>query len=255
MTRTSLGLVSMVLIAMMATSAFGQGALPMGAPQQGKTPSNGAAEYTFEAKTAGVIVAAVNGEADLVLQVVDADGQTLQDGRSDRDLNGSVGTELLSVIIPEPGLYRVRVSANNAGASFQIGGSFMSFPVFASTSPDPDRRPGNARAAEVGKPTEDSLDSKEGDNWDWFVLTPAQGGTLAIVTRRAGGGEADLLLEAFLDGQFAEPAERSDQDLQGDNANESVMVIVKPGQRVHVRVSRVFSEGTTRYTLSSNLIP
>ena len=131
----------------------------------------------------------------------------------------------------------------------------MAFPTFARANPDPDRRPGNAIAADVGKAIDDTLDSEAGDNWDWFVLTPAQGGTLAIVTRRAGTGDADLLLEAYLEGNFSEPAQRSDQDLQGDSANESLIVNVKPGQRVHVRVSRVFSSGTARYTLSSNLVP
>lgn len=250
------GLSSFLLLATLATPAAAQGALPIGAPQQGKVPSGGTAEYTFEAKTAGVIVAAINGEPDLVLQVVDADGQTIQDGRSDRDLDGSAGKELISVILPEPGTYRVRVTVNGSGAAtFEIGGGWMSFPVFARKNPDPDRRPGNARAADVGKAIEDTLDSNEGDNWDWFVLTPTQGGSLAIVTRRSGDGEADLMLEAFLDGNYSEPVQRSDQDLQGDNANESLIVNVKPGQRVHVRVSRVFSDGTTRYTLSSSLVP
>jgi hypothetical protein len=257
MARFALSLTStMILTLVTATSVAAQNPLPLGAPQTGKLASGGAAEYAVDAKTAGIITAVVNGEADLVLQIVDADGQALPDGRSDRDLNGAVGTEVVSVIVPEPGAYRVRVTANgNEAASFEIAGAWVSFPVFLRANPDPDRRPGNAIAAEIGKAIEDSLDAKAGDNWDWFVLSPAQGGALAIVTRRVGSGEADLRLEAYLDGNFSEAAEESDADLQGDSANESLIVNVKPGQRVHVRVSRVFSEGTTRYTLSSNLVP
>jgi len=241
----------------LASTASAQTALPLGKPGQGRVPNSGAAEYTVVTKTAGILVVATNGDADLVLQVTDPDGQALEDGRSDQDLNSTMGAEMVSVVLPQPGSYRVRVTSNGGNAAgFEIAGSLMSFPAFERTIDDADARPSAARAAEVGRAVEDSVDSDEGDNWDWFAFTPKQAGTLAIVTRRiSGGGDADLQLEAFLNNNFAESEERSDQDQQGDSANESVMVNVRAGQTVHVKVSRVFSDGSTRYTLSSSLLP
>lgn len=250
-----LAVLSLIGVAL-ASPAVAQTPLPLGAPQQGKIAGGTPTEYTVVAKTAGVLVAAVQGDGDLVLEVTDADGQVLPEGRSDRDLNGSDGTEMVSSVIPEPGTYKVRVRANGGGTStFQLSGSWMSFPPFAQASTDPDRRPSGAKAAQVAKALEDSLDSKSGDNWDWFVLKAAEAGTLVVVTRRLGEGDTDLVLEAFLDGNFSQATQRSDQDLQGNNANESVTLNVNAGQSVHVKVSTNFSGASTKYRISSNLVP
>ena len=252
----SRSVIVLVMAGALAAPAAAQTPLPMGTPQQGKVGSGGATEYTLVAKTAGVLVAAVKGDADLVLQVADADGQTVPDGSSDKDLNGNEGTELVSTVISEPGAYKVRVRVNGGGtASYEISGSWMAFPPFAMASTDPDRRPSTAKAYQVGKAVEDALDSKTGDNWDWWVVKAAQAGTLVIVTRRVGEGDTDLVLEAFLDSNFSQPAERSDQDLQGNNASESVTLNVNAGQTVHIKVSANFSNAATKYRLSSNLVP
>lgn len=233
-----------------------QTALPIGKQAQGRVSSGGSTDYTVVAKTAGVLVAAVRGDGDMVVQVTDSDGQVLPEGRSDRDLNGSTGNELLSVILPEAGSYRVRVSVNGSGAArFDISGSFLAFPAFEVENSDPDRRPTTAREVPVNQSLEDSLNSEEGDNWDWFLLKPTQSGTLAIVIRRQGDGDGDLVLEAYVGGRFEEPTERSDQDLQGNNANESVTFDVNAGQTVHVKVAALYGNVDTRYRLSSNLVP
>ena len=112
--------------------------LPMGAPAQGKVGGE-PVEYTVAAKTAGVLSVAVQGTSDLSLQLVDEDGQVLPDGSTDRDLNGNEGTELLSATVTEPGAYRLRVRSGGNGGTFQIAGSFMSFPPFQRPG-DPDRR-------------------------------------------------------------------------------------------------------------------
>lgn len=237
-------------------SAWAQAALPLGTPQQGKVASDTPTEYTFVAKTAGLLGVAVQGDGDLAFSVTDEDGQQLPDGNVDRDLNGSEGTEMISMLISEPGTYKVRVRVQGASAAtYSIGGSWLSFPPFARASSDPDRRPRTARPLVVGKAHEDSLDSESGDLWDWFVMKPAQAGTLAIVTRRVGEGDSDLVLEVYLDSNFAQPADRSDQDLQGNNANESVTVNVNAGQVVHVKVAGAFSRVNTKYRVSSSLIP
>ena len=98
-----------------------------------------------------------------------------------------------------------------------------------------------AKAGQVGKALEDGLDPGAGDNWDWWVLKAAEAGTLTVVTRQVGTGDApDLVLEVFTEGDFADAKDRSDQDLQGNSANESATVQVTAGQAVHVKVSSNF---------------
>ncbi len=130
----------------------------------------------------------------------------------------------------------------------------MSFPAFQRPG-DPDRRPAMAKAGQVGKALEDGLDPGAGDNWDWWVLKAAEAGTLTVVTRQVGTGDApDLVLEVFTENDFADAKDRSDQDLQGNSASESATVQVTAGQAVHVKVSSNFGRAA-KYRLSSSLAP
>jgi len=249
------GLALALLVIVTSGTAWAQTALPLGTPQQGKVTSESPSEYTVVAKTAGLLAVAISGDGDLAFQVTDEDGQTLPEGTVDRDLNGNNGHEMVSLLLPEPGTYKVRVRAQGGSSTFQIGGSWLAFPAFAVASPDPDRRPRGAKAIVMGKAHEDALNSESGDGWDWFIMKPAQAGTLAIVTRPLGDGDADLVLEVYTDGDFTKPAGRSDQDLQGNSANESVTINVTAGQQVHVKVAGAFSRVNTKYRVSSSLIP
>lgn len=249
-------LISSVALAalLLPATAHAQAALPMGNPAQGTASGQTPAVYTFVAKTAGVISVAVQGTGDLNLVLLDADGQAVPNGSSDQDLNGSEGTELLSTTITEGGTYKLEVRVLGSGSStFQIAGAFLAFPPFARPA-DPDKRPSSARAVVPGKPVEDTLDTNTGDLWDWFVFKITETGTLALITRGVGDGDADLVLEAFLDGKFDSPAERSDQDQQGNSANESVTLAVNAGQTVHVKVSSAFGRVAAKYRLTSSLI-
>ena len=255
MRRSALLAFALLAVATASTRAQAPApALPMGTPQQGKA-ADAPVEYSVVAKTAGVLSVAVQGTGDLAIQIVDADGQVLPDGSFDRDLNGSEGTELASVTITEAGTYRVRVRSQGGPSTFQIAGAFLSFPAFQRAG-DPDRRPASAKAVNVGKPYEDSLDPSAGDNWDWFVFKAPEAGTLTVVTRQLGTGDApDLVLEIYTDGDFANADDRSDQDMGGNSANESVSVVVTAGQAVHVKVSSNFSSRASTYRLSSSLAP
>jgi len=228
--------------------------LPMAAPVPG-TVADSPVEYAVVAKSAGVLSVAVKGQGDLSLQLVDEDGQVLPNGSADRDLNGDEGTELLSATISEPGSYRVRVRRQGGEkGTFTIAGSFLGFPLFQRPG-DPDRRPGSAKPVNVGKAYEDGLDPEAGDSWDWFVMKAAEAGTLTVVTRQLGNGDApDLVLEVYTEGKFTDAQDRSDQDLQSNSASESVTVQVTAGQAVHVRVSGNFSTAA-KYRLSSSLAP
>lgn len=254
MRRPLLLILALTLIAAASPAAQTPAPLPMGAPAQG-TVSDTPVDYTVAAKTAGVLSVALQGTGDLALQLLDDDGQVMPDGTSDRDLRGNEGTELLTVTLTEPGSYRVRVRVQGSSPStFTIAGSFLAFPAFQRAG-DPDRRPSLAKTAAVGKPVEDGLDPDNGDSWDWYVMKATQTGTLTVVTRQLGTGDApDLRLEIYTGGDFADAADRSDQDLQGNSANESVSVNVKAGEAVHVKVSANFSRAA-KYRLSSSLAP
>lgn len=250
----STALASVFLALLTPVAVHAQTALPLGTTTEGRLSGDAPLDYRLTVPGAGVLSIVVDGSGDLVLQLMDADGQPLADGRADSDLDGVSGRELLSVRVTEGGSYRLRVSDfDGSGSSFRIGTSFLSFPAFAKAA-DPDGRPSGAQALTVGRPMEDALDPSAGDSRDWFVLTAEKDGTLALVTRAVGENEGfDLVLEAYLDGEFLEPAQRSDQDLQGEYANEGITLAVRAGQKVHVRVSTATGNGG-RYRLSSSLL-
>lgn len=87
------------------------------------------------------------------------------------------------------------------------------------------------------------------------MLKPKEAGTLTVVTRQVGSGDApDLVLELYTQGKFIDPADRSDDDPQSNEAGESVTVEVAAAQAVHVRVSTNVLRGA-KYRLSSSLAP
>jgi hypothetical protein len=229
-------------------------ALPVGKTEAGQATDKAAATYQFKAASAGVLTVAVVGDGDIEIAILDEDGQPLKDGVSDDDLFGSTGNEQVKVTFTEAGTYRVQVRTVDGGSSkFQIGASWISMPALARPA-DPDRRPGQARALEIGKPYEDSIDTDQGDPWDWFVYTPAQAGTLALILRPITKESFDLTLETFAAGDFTKPTASSDQDLQGHAANESISIDVTAGQKVYVKVYAGFGDATGKYRLSSSLI-
>ena len=247
---------SAVLLLLAPMTATAQATdLPLGKSQVGRMGDAEAVTYRVQVPAAGVLSVAVEGEGDLMLQVLDADGQPLPDGRSGSDLDGKMGREMVSARVTEAGTYLVRIEAfdDEAGA-FELGASFLAFPAFAKAA-DPDGRPSTAKAITVGSAVDDALDADAGDQRDWFVLTAAKEGTMAIATRGTGTGEElDLVLEVFAEGAYTDPVQQSDNDLQEDVSREGVTIAVNAGQKVYVRV-RLQSGGAGRYRVSSSLMP
>ena len=251
---------AIILLGASAWGTFGQQPktqpLTIGATQKGVAGSDQPAIYRFEATGPGLLTVATRGtgSVDLYLLVADEDGQSLPEGTSDRDLGGSGSAEQLVVALPAKGAYTVRVESRGSGdGSFTIGASWVQFAELAA-APDPDGRPGGAKALAVGKAVDDSLNVAGGDPRDWFVVTASSAGMLVIVTRGAGGGEGDLELEAFTAGEYGRAAGRSDQDLQGDRKSESITLPVKPGEKLYVRVSLRSSQGPVPYRISAGLV-
>ena len=255
--RGLLGLLTMAVVLSNPQLLFGQtqGNLVSGKVLEGSTGSEDHATYAFEAEAAGVLTIAVRSldETDLVLLVTDSDGQPLPNGRSDQDLGGDSGAEQFAVTLPRAGGYQVRVETfGGSQASFKVGVSWLPFPDLGVIA-DPDGSPSSAIRIRVGQDTRsDAIDGSKGDYWDWFVLEAENGGTLTVATRAE---EGDLILEAFSSGDFSEPLESSDQDLQGNGGNEALTLVVEAGEQFFFKVS-AFSEGVSiPYRLQVGFIP
>ena len=91
------------------------------------------------------------------------------------------------------------------------------------------------------------------NGWNGRVQPGSDLGPTTVGTRSE---ENDLILEVFEAGNFTEPVERSDRDLQGVTGNEAVTMIVQPGQEVFFKVSAHWTEGgPTAYRLVVGFIP
>jgi hypothetical protein len=250
-----------ILLAVPARETLAQAAerqpLMVGVTEKGRVSGDAPAVYTFEAESAGLLTVAIrtSDDSDLHLLVTDEDGQALQDGTSDRDLGGSMGAEQLAVTLSGPGRYVVQVQTRGSGAgAFVIGASWLPFAEMAAP-PDPDGRPMGAQALEAGKAHPDSLNMPGGDFRDWYVLEASGDGMLVVMTKGTDGTEGDLILEAFAEGEYERPVERSDQDFDDDAMNESVTVPVTLGERLYVRVSLYPSQELIPYEVSAGLVP
>jgi len=234
--------------------ATAQTALPVGKTLAGQVSSSTPTIYRFNAPAAGVLTVAIHADSDVTLAVTDQDGQELPEGSSDRDLYGAGGNEQVSVTLPEAGEYRVTVKLlGGSNAKFELGAGWIAMSAFARAT-DPDRRPSLALAVDIGRSHEDALDGAAGDNWDWFVLTAKTSGTLTVILRSVNDDSPDLALELYTAEDLSEPSVRSDDDLQGNNTNESATVDVKAGQKIFVKVVGLSTSASGRYRLASSII-
>ncbi len=119
--------------------------LPFGSVETLTISSDQPGAYDFTADAAGLLTVAVRGaNGDLWLTVTDDVGQTMPDGRSDRDLGGSGGAEQFVVTLATTGRYQVLVDAYDViSTQVELTAAWLPFPA-VSVAPDPDGRPTNA---------------------------------------------------------------------------------------------------------------
>jgi hypothetical protein len=171
---------------------------------------------------------------------------------ADRDLTGNERHGTASTTVNLAPALRVRLQGGEK-STFTIAGAFLTFPAF--------QRPGipiagpATPAASPSASRSKTASIRERRFVGLMRVQAAEEGTLTVVTRQVGNGDApDLVLEVYTGGNFGDAQDRSDQDLQGNSASESVTVQVKAGEAVHVRVSGNFSNAA-KYRLSSSLAP
>ena len=230
--------------------------LPIGSTTDGITASSSFAAFVFKAPSAGILMVAIRAsvETDLVLFVTDDYGQTLPDGKSDQDLGGNAGHEQVAVVLPRSGSYFVSVRPyDQGGGQFSIGGAWLAWPDLERDI-DLDGSPGSANPITAGTTTaRDTINPSRGDHWDWYSITIRESGLLTVVTRASQG---DLVLEAFIEGEYGEATQRSDQDLQEVMGNEAITLVVTQGQTLYFKVYAFSSSGdAVTYRLSAVVIP
>ncbi len=247
---------ALLAAALLPLGARAQTPLPLGTTAKGGLSEGQISEYVFEAREAGflTVILRAEGSEDLVLFVTDEEEQELPDGRSDQDLGGNPGAEQLMVTLTAAGRYRAFVATFMGGSpTFQIGGSFLASKLAVAPS-DPDGRPSTALELAVGDSHEDSLTPNDGDRWDWYRMSVTAGGALTVLTRSDGDG--DLALEVFREGEYREPIDASDEDMEGVMGNESVTMDVAAGDVLYLRVLTRFGGGLNiPYRVTSGLIP
>jgi hypothetical protein len=62
-----------------------------------------------------------------------------------------------------------------------------------------------------------------------------------------------IVLEAFTGNRYSQADDRSDQDMQGSSAQESLSINVKAGATVHIKVSTISSQ-SGKFRFSSNIV-
>lgn len=225
-------------VAMVSIAAEAATNLTLGRAVEGRVGES--SEYTLQVPSAGLLTVALHGRDDVNFNVTDEDGQTLPDGSVDSDRYGDTGLETGMVALPSGGKYMIRVGAMGGdSAPYTLHATFLPFAPLA-RDPDPDGRPGLAKRMSAGQSHDDSVDGNAGDLRDWYTMTAPSAGTFTIATRGRGEG-GDIAMEAYIGGDFADSVARSDQDAQGNSANESISLAVEQGDVVHIRVYGMFS--------------
>lgn len=255
--RTILHVSAVCLFAFGANVANGQSKLPLGKTESATTTSDDPSTYLLSVKKAGVLTVAIQGSGDLGILITDTDGQFISGGiggsDGDRDLNGDTGKETITVIMHNKGDYNVQIldQSGDYSADFQITASFMEFEPFQFPE-DTDGRPSQANVITLGSPSDETtLNNSEGDMYDWYKITATNSGSVIVASRPVNGSEGDLVLEAFYEDNFTTAEMTSDQDLKGNMANESLMIMAEAGQDIYIRVRG--NRGTTdaEYKLST----
>ncbi len=223
--------------------------LPLGEMTAAQVISGDGATFRFVAETSGLLTVIIHGEdIDLFIEVSDAVGQLVEDGRVDFDLFGNTGTEHFSRALRRPGEYQVRVgSFMSELGEFTIGASWLPVAVIE-VPPDADGTPDTATALLPGTPIEDRLDPSTGDGSDWYFVEAATDVVLTVITE----GEDDVFLEVYNADDFSSYMDRSDQDLQGSGGNESVTVRLRAGERAYFKV--VPFSGSVSYSIRAGVM-
>lgn len=207
------------------SSTSGAQELTLGETIEGSTGNPTIAAYTFTAESPGVLTVVVRATGDVVINVADQFGQSIEDGYVDTDYYGNSGAEQGAIVIGRAGDYQVRIEPLSGSADFVMAASWLPFDAVA-RPPDPQGSAEESIHMGIGKIYNGLIREALGDRQDWYRVEASRDGVLNVATRTRS---SDVVLEYYQDGNFGSSMERSDQDLGGDGGRESITLHVRAG--------------------------
>ena len=221
--------------------------LPLGMSIHGETTTNELAEYLFEADGPGmlsVVIRSENGE-NIAFSVRTASGEALAGGDFNIDFNGNQGAEQGIVVLSVEGEYVITVLPLDGSAEFVMGVSWMPFDEAANglngTIVEPIDPTEEAEPILLGEQFEDSIDATEGERERWYSYEADVDGVFVIIVHDS---TADMIIQGYNDGEFANPFAYSDEDFGGSGGNEIILMPVREGDVYFFKVSPL-SEGSS----------
>lgn len=218
-------IVAVTLLCALASAAAVAQDLALGETVTGATTSAAPASYAFTAESSGVLAVFVRADHDVVINVVDKFGQSIDNGYIDTDYGGDAGAEQGAMIIGEAGDYQVRVEPLSSDADFILGATWLPTDAVG-RKPDPQGSPEESILMGIGKIYNGFIRGAVGDDQDWFRIVAARDGVLNVATRTRA---SDVVLDYYQDGNFTNFTDHSDQDLDGDSGRESITLNVHKG--------------------------
>ena len=238
-------LLTVALAAALAAAETDAGPLAIGQARDLEIGGGELVSLNVAVDAAGILTVVTRGakdqDADLVLLIMDADNQPLRGGQADVDANENPVCEQVVVEIPWAETWKVKIG-NNGGdtAKVKLVASFAALAEVA-REPDIDGRPSKAKAIEIGQVVEDTLSAVDYDVADWYQIVAEADGRLSVFS--AGDEALDLALNVTTGEKFDEAVGDADNDLNGETANEGLVIPVKAGQTYYIQVMALVDSG------------
>lgn len=221
--------------------------LVLGAVSDGVTNDANPTAYRFVAEGPGLLTVAVRAKQgdDMTIEIFDVNGVQL--GRCDIDFGGDTGAEHLAVPIAEAGAYRVVVDPLGNGGPYWVGASWLMFEELEAMAPS---RPDDALEVTPGEAQEVAFEA-DGPAEQWFSYTAPAEGLLVFSTT---GERGNLVLEAYLDGQFDNAWQYSDQNRGGSGVRERLLLDFAEGQMIYIKASALNGNTDIEFSVRSQFI-
>jgi hypothetical protein len=207
--------------------------LTPGMPKAGVVAGNeGAATYSFEAASPGLLSAVVigKGDSDLILTVANAAGIPLPNAQFDNDPHQRSDVEYGAVAITQPGSYRLVVSSHGDGGQFQIVCGWIAVPSLA--LPDPIAvGVEQGEVLTLGEARAGVVPNRGGK---WYKVTAAEGGLLIV---HANAPNRDIAMAAYAQNQPHQALVNVDGDLRGNPGLEVLTLPIEAGETLLIQVT------------------
>ncbi|XAM00620.1 hypothetical protein OT109_04355 [Phycisphaeraceae bacterium D3-23] len=211
--------------------------LPLGTTKKFALERGTTLELPFVADGPGMLTVAYGGAVQTTqVEVVDASGRRL--AWEDNSGFGGVSTSpVRHALIPigGEGEFTIRLGALGEG-ELTLGGEWLPFPqvegVSAVIVPSPE--PTTEIVLVPDRMMTGAIDQSDPDRYHlWCRFEATEDGQLVVL---ANADQGDITMSSFNEGQYRNPIEHVDSDMNGSVANEGLIVDAVAGQVYYVRV-------------------